>query len=134
MAWFAVWRTADGELVSTGTVLAEPLPTGLASFDFTNPQTGIWNKVTHVFNAAPVLKSVLTLRQFWDRWTQAERESLMNLQLTGTATQKQKLGAFKDYVHDCGLVDCNDAYIQTCVNLAESAGILAAGRAAVILA
>lgn len=134
MSWFAVWRTADGELVSTGTVLANPLPSGLASFDFTNPQTGIWNKTTHIFNAAPVLKSVLTLRAFWDRWTATEREALVNLQQTGTQTQKNKLSAFKDYVRDAGLVDCNDAYIQASVNLAESAGIVAAGRAAVILA
>jgi hypothetical protein len=33
----------------------------------------ICNQVTYVFDAAPVLKSVLTLRQYRDRWTQAER-------------------------------------------------------------
>jgi hypothetical protein len=134
MSWFAVWRTADGALVSTGTVLGSPLPGGLSSTDFGTPQTGLWNAATHVFDAAPVLKSVLTLRQFWDRWTTAEREALMNLQQTGTQAQKNKLYAFKDYVHDAGLVDCNDAYIQTSVNLAETAGIIGAGRAAVILA
>lgn len=134
MSWYAVWRTADGELVSTGTTLASPLPGGLASFDFANPQTGIWNKATHVFDAAPVLKSVLSPKAFWDRWTQAEREALANIQATGTQTQKNKLTAFKDYVRDAGLVDCNDAYIQTIVNLAETAGIIGAGRAAVILA
>lgn len=134
MPWFAVWRNTDGGLVSTGTVLANPLPTGLSSFDFGTPQVGVWNTATHVFDPAPVLKSVLTLRQFWDRWTQTEREALKNLELTGTQTQKNKLGAFKDYVHDAGMVDCNDAYIQSSVNLAESAGIIGAGRAAVILA
>jgi hypothetical protein len=77
---------------------------------------------------------VLSPKAFWDRWTQAERESLVNLQQTGTQTQKNKLQAFKDYVSVSGVVDCNDSYIQTMVNLAESAGIIAAGRAAVILA
>lgn len=134
MTWFAVWRTADGFLESVGTEVANPLPAGLSTTNLgASMPSGVWNTSSHTF-VPSALKSVLTLRQFWDRWTQAERESLMNLQLTGTATQKQKLGAFKDYVHDVGLVDCNDAYIQTCVNLAESAAILAAGRASVILA
>lgn len=134
MSWFAVWRTADGVLVSTGTVLGSPLPGDLSSTDFGTPQTGLWNTATRVFDAAPVLKSVLTLRQFWDRWTQAERQALKSMELTGTATQKSTLGAFKDYVHDAGSVDCNNAYIQASVNLAETAGIIGVGRAAVILA
>lgn len=135
MTWFAIWRTADGALVSVGTVVASPLPAGLSQTDIgADAPIGVWNNATHVFDARPVLKSVLSLKQFWDRWTQAEREALMGLQLTGTQGQKNKLGAFKDYVRDAGLVDCNDAYIQSAVNLAESAGIIAAGRAAVILA
>lgn len=134
MTWTAVWTTATGALVSVGTQVASPLPSGLSTTDLgANPPTGVWDNVNHTF-VPSTLKSVLTLRAFWDRWTAAERESLMNLQLTGTQTQKNKLAAFKDYVHDAGVVDCNDAYIQTCVNLAESAGIIAAGRAAVILA
>lgn len=141
--WFAIYATIDGGLRSVGTVVAAPLPTGLASTALdaaTNAKLdaqqspGVWNTVTHVFDAGPVLHSILTLRQFWDRWTAAEREALKNLELTGTQTQKNKLGAFKDYVHDAGAVDCNDPYIQTSVNLAESSGIIAAGRAAVILA
>jgi hypothetical protein len=145
MAWYAVWATANGKLESTGTVITnsgEDVPTatarlaakGLSVTDFGTPQTGMWNTTTHVFDAAPVLKSVLQPKAFWDRWTPTEREALVNLQQTGTQTQKNKLQAFKDYVRDAGIVDCNDSYIQTMVNLAESAGIIAAGRAAVILA
>jgi hypothetical protein len=133
-SWFAVYRTADGTLVSTGTVVANPLPAGLTAKDFGAAQTGIWNKTTKVFDPAPVLKAVLSLKDFWNRFTVAEREALMNLQLVGTQTQKNKLGAFKSYVSDVGLADLNDAYIQSSVNLLESVGIIAAGRAAVILA
>jgi len=58
----------------------------------------------------------------------------MNLQLASRQTQKNKLGAFKDDVHDAGLVDCNGACVQARINLTETAGIIAAGHAAVILA
>lgn len=134
MAWYAVWRTADGELVSTGTVLADPLPAGLASFDFVTPQTGVWNKVTHVFDAAAVLKPVLSVKQFWKRFTEGERENLWEMQTNGTAVQKRKLGAFKDYILGDNFVDLNEAYIQSSVQLMETAGVIGAGRAAVILA
>lgn len=136
--WIAVWRTSDGKLESVGSVIASPLPVGLSQTDLgvdeslPSPQNGkIWNQSTHAFDVS-TLKSVLTLKQFWDRWTQAERESLMNIQLTGTAVQKQKLGAFKDYVRDAGVVDCNDAYIQASLTAAVNAAILTAPRAAVI--
>lgn len=133
--WFAVWRSADGALVSVGTVVASPLPGGLSTTDLgASAPAGVWNTATHVFDAAAVLKAVLTLKDFWNRFTQTEREALMNLQLTGTQTQKNKLGAFKDYMRDVGAADLNDAYVQASVNLMESVGVIAAGRAAVILA
>lgn len=135
MTWYAVWRTADGELVSVGEVLANPLPAGLSTTNLgASPPDGTWNKTTHAFDPAAVLKAVLTLRDFWGRFTAAEREALWDMRANGTATQKKKLGAFKDYLTDCGFADLNDSYIQTSVNLMESAGVLAAGRAAVILA
>lgn len=135
--WVAVWRTADGELVSIGTsdAIANPLPAGLSTTDVgANQPPGVWNKVTHTFDAAPVLKPVLSLRDFWQRFTQSERETLWDMQANGTAAQKKKLGAFKDYMQACGLADLNDAYVQASVNLMESAAVIAPGRAAVILA
>lgn len=135
MTWFAVWKTSNGELVSVGTVVASPLPNGLATTDLgANPPIGVWNDVTHVFDAGQTLKAVLSLKDFAQRFTTAERESLWNMQANGTAPQKQKLGAFRQYLSDAGSVDLNDAYIVASVNLMESAGVLAAGRAAVILA
>lgn len=135
MTWFAVWRTADGELVSVGTVVASPLPAGLSVTDLgANPPTGVWNSITHVFDPAAVLKPVLSLKDFAQRFTTAEREALQGILATGTQTQKNKLNAFRTYLTDCGNADLNDAYIVASVNLMETAGVLAAGRAAVILA
>ena len=133
--WQAIWETTTGRLVSVGDVVTDPLPAGLSTTVIgPSPPVGIWNVLTHTFDPAPVLKSVLILREFWQRFTQVERETLVNIQLTGTQNQKNKLTAFKDYLRDAGVADLNDAYIQAIVNLMETAGIIAVGRAAVILA
>lgn len=133
--WFAIWKTSNGELVSIGTVVADPLPAGLSSTSLGESQpSGVWNSVTHVFDAAAVLKAVLRLRDFWQRFSQAEREALWEVQASGTATQKKKLGAFRQYLTDAGEADLNDAYIVTSVNLMETAGVIAVGRASEVLA
>lgn len=135
MTWFAVYRLADGQLVSVGTTVADPLPAGLAVTNLgENRPEGIWNSVTHVFDPAPVLKAVLTRREFWRRFLEAEREALQGVMATGTQARKNKLNAFLKYIEDEGHVDLNDAYIQSSVNLMEQAGILGAGRAVEILA
>jgi hypothetical protein len=135
MTWFAVWKTSNGELVSVGTVVASPLPAGLSTTDLGQDQpSGVWNNVTHTFDPAAVLKAVLTLKEFAQRFTVAEREALWDIQQNGTATQKKKLGAFRQYMTDAGSADLNDAYIVASVQLMEAGGVIAAGRAAVITA
>ena len=75
----------------------------------------------------------LTLKQFWQRFTVSEREALMGLIATGTQGQKNKLNAFRDYVQTGMNVELDDDYIIASVTLMETAGILSAGRAVVIL-
>ena len=75
----------------------------------------------------------LTLKSFWKRFTAAERETLQNILSTGTQNQKNKLNAFRDYLNTGGNVELNDDYVITSVNLMETANILAAGRATIIL-
>lgn len=135
MTWFAVWRQTDGELVSVGTSVADPLPAGLGVTNLgDNPPTGVWNKVTHQFDPSAPLKPIISKRDFWKRFTDTERENLYDMSLNGTAAQKKKLGAFRSYVADCEGVDLNDAYIQASVSLMESAGAIGVGRAAQIIA
>lgn len=76
----------------------------------------------------------LAPRDFWRRFTTAEREALQNILATGTQVQKNKLNAFRDYVLTGGNVELIDDYIIASVNAMETAGILASGRAAQILA
>lgn len=132
MAWFAVYETTSGSLVSLGTVVANPLPNGLTSINVgLDRPTGIWNPVTHVFDAVSS-KDPLTRREFYKRFTVAEREALENIRATGTQTQKNKLNAFIEYIADG--VELDDVYIISSVNLMENAGVIAPGRAVEVLA
>lgn len=76
-------------------------------------------------------RPTLTMKTFLRRFTAAEREALYDIRQNGTATQKKKLGAFMEYIMDG--VETDDEYVVTIVNLMETAGVIAAGRAAEIL-
>lgn len=84
--------------------------------------------------SAPVISVSLPPREFWRRFTAAEREKLEDLAMTGTASVKKKLAAFKTYVQTGGNVELDDDYIIAIVAAMETAGVIAAGRAAEILA
>lgn len=61
MAYWAVYKTASKELVSTGSVVASPLPAGLAAKDIgTDPGDALWDAATLAFVPRPaeVIKTV----------------------------------------------------------------------------
>lgn len=91
-----------------------------------------WNGSAFTPPQAPAVS--LTLRQFWQRFTVAEREALQHILATGTQPQKNKLNAFREYLATGGNVELADDYIVASVATMEAAGVLAAGRAAQILA
>lgn len=86
--------------------------------------------------AAPTAPNIRSLppRDFWRRFTSAEREALENKLATGTQTVKDKIAAFRTYVLTGGAVELDDDYIIAAVAQMETAGVIAAGRAAQILA
>ncbi len=53
--WFAVIEESNGELLSLGTVVADPLRVGLAKINLgaTRPEGGIWNPATLAFDPKP---------------------------------------------------------------------------------
>ena len=85
--------------------------------------------------AAPAPEAVRSLspRGFLRRFSAAEREALEDLAATGTANVRKKLAAFKTYVQTGGYVELDDDYIVAAVTAMETAGVVAAGRAAQIL-
>jgi len=137
-----VYKTTDGALVSWCPNDGDPVApdaelaakglakiAGLAALDDTHG----WDAATHSVVAIVPRKPVVTVLAFWQRFTAAEREALQNAFLTGTQAVKNAIGAFRDYLVAGGSVDLNDGYVQTKVTQMETAGVLAAGRAAQIL-
>ena len=82
----------------------------------------------------PAVPVSLTPKEFWQRFTTAEREALQDKLATGTQAVKNKLNAFRDYVATGGNVELDDDYIIASVTSMETAGVISAGRAAQILA
>ena len=82
----------------------------------------------------PIAAYSLTRREFIQRFTAAEREALENKAQVGTQGVKDKIAAFKTYIQTGGNVELNDDYIIAVVMQMEAAGVIAAGRAAEILA
>lgn len=57
MAWYALVRDSDGELVSIGTVLANPLPAGIVALALPGEpsySTTIWDAGTRTFITRPL--------------------------------------------------------------------------------
>ena len=73
--WYAVYRTDSGELVSTGTVVADPLPDGLGLIALateSDHQNEQWNAITRSFEPRPPDAASLTPIDFMRRFTMAE--------------------------------------------------------------
>jgi hypothetical protein len=72
--WHAIYRAEDRELVSTGTVIADPLPDGLLSVPIDGEPNGrTWNVATLAFDAAP-RQDVFIPNEFMN-WFTLEEES-----------------------------------------------------------
>jgi hypothetical protein len=140
MALYAIYRIADGALVSIGTVMASQgvLESNGYSYVELVSQPGpfdVWNPTTHSFNTMPTPKEVLMKQDFVERFTEQEWEDLMAFPTSnvGTAAQRKRvLGGIRrlEWVDQ---IDLNLAKIQNSINYLETVGILAAGRAAQII-
>jgi hypothetical protein len=88
MAWYAVCRDVDGELISIGTVLAEPMPEGMVALEQAqrpDAATQIWDRTLRVFVARPEparadrvqdLADDPDLSAVWQRLTVTQRQTL----------------------------------------------------------
>lgn len=104
--WYAIYRTSDGVLISTGTVIADPLPDGLASVELGEAfdQSGkIWNPTTYTF--APVQAELKTvdcdeLHIIWERAknTRVEAESRGVSQSVIVKFKRREDAAWNDYL------------------------------------
>jgi hypothetical protein len=126
---------ADGDalLVSRGLTRLE-IPAG----DLRPDGMGVrrdrqWNEGTRSFDAI-VLPRLITSRDFFKRFTPAEREEIRDRSKNGTPQEQRRLSAFMDEVQILGEFDLNNPLLSTVLDQMETAGIIAPGRKAEILA
>lgn len=126
MTWHAVYRTADGALVSQGTVIDEPLPYGLASKQYPDRPTGVWDAAQLDFVAVDPPPPVLTRLQMLRRFTRDERVAIRSS--TDPVVQD-----FLSLLEAASEVDLGDTDTIAGVQYLEQQGLIAAGRAAEVL-
>lgn len=149
MTWYAVYEEASGKLTSTGTRIAEPGETEadaiarlnarglgvkiLAGDPRLTPST--WNSTTLEFDATTPPLPHVEKSEFLALFTEAEREDIFEAARKHTnANVKRRIQAFLDWLKIVEIVELGDAYMITAVNGMESAGLIDAGRADIILA
>ena len=93
-----------------------------------------WNESTLDFDDVVLPKEGITSREFWNRFTPSERDDLHEAARSGSPAVKKALHAFIEYVRLDDGVDLDDPYIIDRVNRMETAGLIAVGRPAEILA
>lgn len=80
--WYAIYSVATGALVSTGTVIADPLPEGLGIIELgALPPFGEWNPATHAFDAVPV-ERIFAPQDFMGRFTIEEETAIRSRAMT----------------------------------------------------
>jgi len=139
--WFAVYESATGRLVSTGTVVArdaELTKRGLVkkalAFDPQVP-TRQWNESTQDFDVVVPPKPRVQVQDFVDRFTPAEREALSDAARSHpTPAVRTKIAAFNEYLRTASVISLDDSYITASVGQMETVGLIGAGRAAEVLA
>lgn len=132
----AVYETATGRLESIGTVVADDATLtrkGLAKkeFDFDKSEVGHsknWNESTQTFDTVTPPKPAITRQAFIDRFTSAELDSIVD-----AAKTAKRAAGFIEYLKMQDSVRLDAPRIVNSVNDMESAGLIAAGRAAEIL-
>lgn len=135
--YFVLYNTITGDLVSQGTVVANSVPVGLTVQDIINPPADntIWNTASRSFVVRPSPR-IIPKSDFLQRFTIAERKEMFGFSYGSTYTpdQQKNLAALMRFIDCLDRIDLDDAAIQQGVPYLETMGIVAVGRAALVLA
>lgn len=165
MAWYAIFKSADGELVSVGTVLDPAQVPADCAFTVLagQPEPGqAWNPVTHSFvslytveyiDAAGIVRKIqldhepteqdiynaqfpyMSKLQLRKLFTLEERMALDNIEASAADAQvKALINTIKQDFAVADFISLQDPLTVQAIGTLETYGLLAAGRAAQILA
>ncbi len=142
MAWYAVYQTSDGALVSIGQTVASDADLsakGYAKagpFSFDPRQPGYqWNPATLTFDTVPIPRPPISVQAFFDRFTDAELGAIINARDNSTDPQVQlTLKGFFERLYAANEVNLDSQRVIDGLVYLESQGLIATGRAAEIRA
>lgn len=128
--WYAV-HDATGTLVSTGTVIADPLPDGLTAVAVgeTRPE-GDWNPATRTFMAPKIAKAALPVIDFLRRFNMITEEA----PIRAAAATDPVIATFLGRLGVIDSVHLDHPETVAGVNYLASKGLIAPGRVTEILA
>ena len=145
MTWYAVYRNTDQSLISCGQVIPDQATLDAKGYTAIalpgNPQGLVWNAGTLSFDAPVPYRYPISIKDILDLFTEAEREllfkayrqHLMPNDSAMTVNQISKIDAFVEWMKLSEVVSLDHPYFQQSINLMETVGILASGRALEIL-
>lgn len=124
MTWFAVYETGTGRLRSTGTVLADPLPEGLAAKEFAvRPEGMDWNPVTLDFDIPiPTPARTVAAVEFMQLFTVQERIAIRS-------SGDPVLEDFLDMVRVAGTISMDHPMVVQGLGYLVQRGIVTKARA-----
>ncbi len=142
MAWYAVYRQADGALVSIGQVVApdaDLTAAGLAvsgplSFDPRQPQYR-WNAATLAFDTVPIPRPPISVEKFIDRFSDTEMGAIIDARDNGAdQAVSTAIKGFFERLYMRSEVDLDSQRVIDGLTFLEAQGLIAPGRAAEIRA
>lgn len=148
----AFYETASGVLLSLGTVvegntIAEA-DAALAVRGITRDEVPasdmdpggkhvkierMWDEATKGFVDRP-LRVRVRVNEFYDRFTRTEWEDVVDAADSGNPATQKALKAFFEYVKGGPAIEVSNQYVIDVVNQMESGGLIAPGKALIILA
>lgn len=142
MSWFAIYRLDTGALQSVGTVLASPLPDGLAARDVGKDQPdGRWNPAALRFEALAANPRLLTKLEFRQLFANEKRQlvdefnaSFEGSLLLGAEQKRAVRTGLKDFENASGIAVPLEPSVLAMLALYQGVGILTAADVAAILA
>ena len=124
MTWYAVYQTADGDLVSTTTTEPSGLPGNLAykNVGETSP-VGTWNTTTLTFDPLPP-RRILPIREFLDRFTGPEALDCFGTNIADVANpnRNKRIRGFRWYLNAIDDVDLDHAFTDAGMSSFETEG------------
>ena len=127
--WYAVYETVTGRLRSIGTVVADPLPEGLASKEYAERPEGFdWNTETLDFDIPrPVPPTTLTPAEFMNLFTLEE-----DVAIETAAQNDAMIRVFLRRVQSSPTIRMNNDLVAQGLGYLTQLGILTPERAAEI--